>query len=200
MGRGSVLTGALAPAAVALAAMLAGCGSNHALPPEQNSLAQRIDPRPGRALVYVHGDASAGKPGPGLVVLAATEDAPASLPGNVTAKARPAKLKVFNTTFTLIDAPEGVVRLMVEPEGTAPAGEPFSLHVESGKKYYVLVNPPGTGKDEAPSPEFILENAAEGAQSILPSKLSGYVRFAAPGAPAEASATAQPANCSAPCS
>jgi hypothetical protein len=168
-------------AMVGTALVLAACSPGRTLPPEQNSLAKRLQPRPQRALIYVHGDAQRPR-GKGTLLLVSA-NAPASQP---MARGLPpgpgmAKLKVFNDTFSLIDAPEGVVTVIV---GVAPAddgsseplrisGDPLALSIAPGQKYYVRVNEAGPPE----RPRFTVESVPDGERALAPALLGGYVRL-----------------------
>ncbi|MFI5401249.1 MAG: hypothetical protein ACHQZQ_09390 [SAR324 cluster bacterium] len=176
---------------------LGACTASHTLPPEQNSLAKRLQPRPQRALVYLHGDTRRGTRGSGTLLLVSANE-PASARMALGRPPGPAlvKLKVFNDTFGLIDAPAGIVNVVVATEDGESTGrlrvasEPLTLRVVAGRKYYVRVN--GAEGDEnrpAPgAPPFTVESVPEGEQAMAPALLSGYVRL--PG-PVPARATAQ---------
>ena len=173
---------------------LAACSPSHALPPEHNALAKRLQPRPQRALIYLHGDTQRHERGAGTLLLASA-NAPASEGLALGQPPGPgiAKLKVFNDTFSLIDAPEGVVQVALAAadgtaDGAAPSATPGAIRVASGPlaisvapghKYYVRVN--GTGRTDNASPDeaspFTVESVPEGERAIAPALLGGYVRL-----------------------
>ena len=126
---------------------LGACSAGRALPPEQNSLAKRLQPRPQRALVYFHGDPQRSRGAGMLLFVSVNAGAPASplTAGSPSPGPGVAKLKVFNDTFSLVDTPEGVLKVVVATEDggvsdpTQRAGPALDLPIVPGRKYYVRV-------------------------------------------------------------